>query len=80
MLYLDIDTALSKNFFETLNKSINKINDFAVIAPKINNFYDNVKINKKGNLSLFKFYYNKFFSILILNKSIIMKTLKKFFC
>ena len=61
VLYLDIDTVLSSNFFEKLNSSIQKINDFAVIAPKINGFYKDLNINKTGNLSLFKFYYNKLF-------------------
>ena len=68
VLYLDIDTVLSSNFFEKLNSSIQKINDFTVIAPKINGFYKELDINKTGNLSLFKFYYNKLFFNLDLEK------------
>ena len=68
VLYLDIDTVLSSNFFEKLNSSIQKINDFTVIAPKINGFYKDLNINKTGNLSLFKFYYNKLFFNLDLEK------------
>ena len=41
VLYLDIDTILSKNFFEILASSIKKIQDFAVIAPKIKENTDN---------------------------------------
>jgi glycosyltransferase involved in cell wall biosynthesis len=48
--------------------SIQKINDFTVIAPKINGFYKDLNINKTGNLSLFKFYYNKLFFNLDLEK------------
>ena len=55
-------------FFEKLNSSIQKINDFTVIAPKINGFYKDLNINKTGNLSLFKFYYNKLFFNLDLEK------------
>ena len=61
ILYLDIDTILPKDFFVKLKNSVNKIHDFAVIAPKINNFYDETKIKKYGNLSFLKFYYNKLF-------------------
>tara|TARA_B110000090_G_scaffold167465_1_gene186062 strand:- start:612 stop:1502 length:891 start_codon:yes stop_codon:yes gene_type:complete len=68
VLYLDIDTVLSSNFFEKLNNSIQKINDFTVIAPRINGFYKDLNINKTGNLSLFKFYYNKLFFNLDLEK------------
>ena len=68
VLYLDIDTVLSSNFFEKLNSSIQKINDFTVIAPKINGFYKDLNINKTGNLSLFKYYYNKLFFNLDLEK------------
>ena len=61
VLYLDIDTILPKNFFIILETAVNKINNFAVISPKINNFYDDERIKKFGNLSLLKFYYNKIF-------------------
>ena len=61
VLYLDIDTILPKNFFIILETAVNKINNFAVMSPKINNFYDDERIKKFGNLSLLKFYYNKIF-------------------
>ena len=61
VLYLDIDTILPKEFFINLERSINKVENFAVMAPKINNFYDNNKIKKFGNLSILKFYYNRVF-------------------
>jgi N-acetylglucosaminyl-diphospho-decaprenol L-rhamnosyltransferase len=61
ILYLDIDTVLSSNFFNILNKSISEIDNFAVVSPKINGFYKDKNINKTGNLSSIKFYYNKLF-------------------
>ena len=61
VLYLDIDTILSPFFFNTLEESIKKIDNFAVIAPKINNFYKDEQIKKRGNLSYFSFNYNKIF-------------------
>tara|TARA_B100001057_G_scaffold43544_1_gene38939 strand:- start:893 stop:1783 length:891 start_codon:yes stop_codon:yes gene_type:complete len=61
VLYLDIDTILSKNFFEILGNAIMEIQDFAVIAPKIDGFYNDRQIIKTGNLSLIRFYYNKLF-------------------
>lgn len=79
VLYLDIDTVLSDNFFEILEKSITKINDFAVIAPKIKNFYSDYKIIKTGNLSLFKFLYNKFFFNININQNNIEKNIKEVF-
>ena len=77
VLYLDIDTILSENFFEILKKSINQINDFAIIAPKIENFYSKYKINYTGNLSLSKFIYNKFLSNLDPNRMIINRNIKE---
>tara|TARA_E500000178_G_scaffold294875_1_gene300407 strand:- start:1607 stop:2497 length:891 start_codon:yes stop_codon:yes gene_type:complete len=68
ILYLDIDTILSENFFEILNNSIKMIDDFAVVSPKINDFYNEHYMNKTGNLSLSKFYYNKFFFKISLKK------------
>ena len=59
VLYLDIDTILSQNFFEILEDSIGKIDNYAVISPKINGFYKDHYIKKTGNLSLIRFYYNK---------------------
>ena len=77
VLYLDIDTILSENFFEILKNSINQINDFAIIAPKIENFYSKHKINYTGNLSLSKFIYNKFLSNLDSNRMIINRNIKE---
>ena len=75
VLYLDIDTILSNNFFEILSNTVEEIHDFAVIAPKIDGFYNDQRISKTGNLSLMRFYYNKFFFKLNLieNKSINIK-------
>ena len=69
VLYLDIDTILSNNFFEILSKAIEEIQDFAVIAPKIDGFYKDQRITKTGNLSLIRFLYNKFFFKLNLVKN-----------
>lgn len=69
VLYLDIDTVLSNNFFKILGDSIKNIENFAVVAPKINGFYKNKNILNTGNLSLIKFYYNKFFFNINLKKN-----------
>ena len=61
VLYLDIDTILSDSFFTKLENAVNTVQEFAVIAPKINNFYNNKKIKNYGNLSISKFFYNKIF-------------------
>jgi N-acetylglucosaminyl-diphospho-decaprenol L-rhamnosyltransferase len=61
VLYLDIDTCLPSNFFTKIEEAVNKVKDFAVIAPKIKNFYNDNKINLYGNLSKSRFYYNKIF-------------------
>ena len=61
ILYLDIDTVLPQNFFKGLENAINEIKHFAVMAPKIDNFYNDKKIEKFGNLSMLKYFYNKFF-------------------
>ena len=79
VLYLDIDTVLSSNFFEKLNSSIQKIDDFTVIAPKINGFYKDLNINKTGNLSLFKYYYNKLFFNLDLEEKNLSEIKQVFF-
>jgi len=79
VLYLDIDTVLSSNFFEKLNSSIQKINDFTVIAPKINGFYKDLNINKTGNLSFFKYYYNKLFFNLDLDEKNLSEIKQVFF-
>ena len=61
VLYLDIDTILSDSFFTKLESAVNEVREFAVIAPKINDFYDDGKIKNYGNLSISKFFYNKIF-------------------
>jgi len=61
VLYLDIDTCLPSNFFTKIEEAVNKVKDFAIIAPKIKNFYNENKINSYGNLSKSRFYYNKIF-------------------
>jgi GT2 family glycosyltransferase len=61
VLYLDIDTILSDSFFTKLENAVNEVQEFAVIAPKINDFYNNKKIKNYGNLSISKFFYNKIF-------------------
>jgi len=61
VLYLDIDTILSDSFFTKLENAVNEVREFAVIAPKINDFYNNKKIKDYGNLSISKFFYNKIF-------------------
>ena len=61
VLYLDIDTILPDIFFKTLEESVLKIKDFAIIAPKIHNFYKTRYLNYSGNLSFIKFLYNKLF-------------------
>ena len=61
ILYLDIDTVLPSNFFEVLEITIKRISNFAVIAPKTNNIYDEISLNKRGNLNIPQYYYNKFF-------------------
>jgi len=53
--------ALSDSFFTKLENAVNTVQEFAVIAPKINNFYNNKKIKNYGNLSISKFFYNKIF-------------------
>jgi GT2 family glycosyltransferase len=79
ILYLDIDTILSPNFFEALNNSIKTIDNFAVVSPKISGFYKEHSINKTGNLSLGKFYYNKFFFKISLKKQNHANVKKVFF-
>jgi len=61
VLYLDIDTILPQNFFSKLENTVKIIQEFAVIAPKIGNFYNEKRINRYGNLSILKYFYNKFF-------------------
>ena len=79
VLYLDIDTILPQNFFLQLEEAVNKIDNFAVIAPRINDLYDNKKIEYFGNLSLFKFYYNKFFNNIQKNDNVSQNLKQVFF-
>ena len=60
-LYLDIDVILPRNFFIKINQYVKQIQNFAVLAPKINNFYKETKMTKYGNLSFLKYYYNSLF-------------------
>ena len=55
VLYLDIDTILSPIFFYTLEESVKKIGNFAVIAPKINNFYKDKHTKKRGAANPIKY-------------------------
>ena len=61
VLYLDIDTILSDNFFSNLEYAAKRIKDFAVLSPKLDGYYNDKKMNTTGNLSIIKFYYNKIF-------------------
>tara|TARA_B100000886_G_scaffold331431_1_gene282933 strand:+ start:354 stop:1244 length:891 start_codon:yes stop_codon:yes gene_type:complete len=79
VLYLDIDTILSNNFFKILSETIEEIQDFAVIAPKIDGFYKDQRINKTGNLSLIRFFYNKFFFKINLVKNVSINIKEVFF-
>ncbi len=79
ILYLDIDTILPSNFFDIMENSIEKIGNFAVISPKINNFYKDFYIKRTGNLSIIKFYYNKFFFKIDLEKKITNNIMQVFF-
>ena len=61
VLYLDIDTILPPNFFEVLDFTVKKIDNFAIIAPKTNDIYNENSIKKTGNLNIFQFLYYKYF-------------------
>jgi len=79
VLYLDIDTILPTNFFANINSNIKKINNFAIIAPKINNIYDEQTLEKTGNLTLLQFLYNKFFYKIKLNNTNFHNIKEQFF-
>ena len=79
VLYLDIDTILPDNFFANINNNIKKINNFAIIAPKINNIYDDQTLEKTGNLTLLQFLYNKFFYKVKLNNTNFNNIKEQFF-
>ena len=79
VLYLDIDTILPPNFFDIINKTIKIIDNFAIIAPKINNIYDERTLNKTGNLTLSQFLYNKIFYNIRLKKTVFPNIKEQFF-
>ena len=79
VLYLDIDTILPPNFFASINHNIKKINNFAIVAPKINDIYDEQTLNKTGNLTLLQFLYNKFFYKVELNNTNFQNIKEQFF-
>jgi GT2 family glycosyltransferase len=76
---LDIDTILPPNFFDIINKTIKIIDNFAIIAPKINNIYDERTLNKTGNLTLSQFLYNKIFYNIRLKKTVFPNIKEQFF-
>ena len=45
VLYLDSDVILSRDFFKVLELSANKINEFAILAPKIKGHYSKNSLN-----------------------------------
>lgn len=69
VLYLDIDTELPSNFFDIIELVKKKIKEFAVIAPKTNDIYNENSIKKTGNLTRLQYYYNKLFHKVKLEKS-----------
>jgi len=79
VLYLDIDTILPLNFFEILDITIKKIDNFAIIAPKTNDIYNENSIKKTGNLNKLQFLYNKFFFKAKLGKKIYPNIREQFF-
>ena len=76
---MDIDTILPPNFFDIINKTIKIIDNFAIIAPKINNIYDERTLNKTGNLTLSQFLYNKIFYNIGLKKTVFPNIKEQFF-
>ena len=79
VLYLDIDTVLPENFFKILEINVKKITNFAIIAPKTNDIYDVSSLNKRGNLNLFQFLYNKLFFKAKLEKNEYPNIIQQFF-
>lgn len=69
VLYLDIDTVLPSNFFNILDDTVKKIKNFSVIAPRVNNIYNEFTLNNTGNLILMQFLYNKLFYNISLEKT-----------
>jgi len=79
VLYLDIDTILPVNFFDILEITVKKINNFAILAPKTNDIYNENSIKKTGNLNKFQFFYNKFFFKAQLEKNIYPNIIEQYF-
>ena len=79
VLYLDIDTILPPNFFDIINKTIKIIDNFAIIAPKINNIYDEQTLDKTGNLTFLQFLYNRIFHNLSLKNTGLSNIKEQFF-
>ena len=79
VLYLDIDTVLPSNFFEILENTINKIDNFAILAPRTNDIYNEYNVKKTGNLNIFQFFYNKFVFNIRLAKNINSNIIEQFF-
>jgi GT2 family glycosyltransferase len=79
ILYLDIDTILPSDFFEILSNTIKKIGNFAIIAPKVNNIYDEKTLDKTGNLTLSQYLYNRIFHNVSLNETNLPNIKEQFF-
>ena len=73
------DTVLPENFFKILEINVKKITNFAIIAPKTNDIYDESSLNKRGNLNLFQFLYNKLFFKAKLEKNEYPNIIQQFF-
>ena len=79
VLYLDIDTVLPVDFFKTLEDAVKKIDNFAIIAPKTNDIYNENSIKNSGNLNKFQFLYNNFFFNIRSVKNIYPNIIEQFF-
>lgn len=79
VLYLDIDTILPPNFFDIINKTIKIIDNFAIIAPKINDIYDEQTLDNTGSLTLTQFLYNRIFHNISLKNTVFPNIKEQFF-
>ena len=79
VLYLDIDTVLPLNFFEILENKIKEIDNFAILAPRTNDIYNEYNVKKTGNLNIFQFLYNKFVFNISLAKNTNSNVIEQFF-
>ena len=79
VLYLDIDTILPPNFFDIINKTIKIIDNFAIIAPKINDIYDEHTLDNTGSLTLSQFLYNRIFHNISLKNTVFPNIKEQFF-